>query len=582
MLLPGVPFFDLPIIPVAGFSLPAGTVLDLFIDKGRTVGGGVLTQWADPTVAHGVTLTVPGGFTGLAVTATGVQQYDAQINGTTSVGLSSTTATPFTAGQPRTVMTVGATNGFGTFATFMRTSTSSGTVSLFQLGNGYIYAGAGNVTAAPTPWAKALSIVSWKVTPGAGLKPIVRVNGWPVDPAVITGTADLDAGSAGVTLGYRSDFDGLGWNDRLEQVQGWSRILSSADDAAAEAYYVARFGLVGVSNWISDGAGISMLCSNVLARCPFAATRLHTSATSLALRAINTAGSASVDELTVFVDGVFNSTIAPAADSVIHATTLTLDGSPHTVEIWDGESNINLTSVNQTTGTVALVEMQDPTGSTSVLAAAIPSKRLVVYGDSITTGYAADHAYHGCFQLLRQDPASWTGRVSIFASGGRSLNTDFALDSTFGLLAGWTLGLANEVASGGTRILALCIGRNDWAGAGNNSPWANLAAFQAAYLAFLQKLRALDATVTIICQTPLVTSDETNNLQGFSLGDVRTAITTSAGSVSGVIVVQGNAAFAGKPAVSVGQLADGIHPNTAGQAAWKLWWKGVLAANGGP
>jgi hypothetical protein len=270
-------------------TLPAGRVLDLYIDQGRTIVAGVLTEWKDPTLADGVDLTVPGGFTGLVVAANGAQNHDSQTGGTTNIGLSSVTATPWVSGQPRTVAAVGSTNGAGVFATFMRAGHLGG-VMILQMGNGFIYSDAAvNVSASPTPWVIPLSIVTWKATPGAGQKPIVRVNGWQVDPAVITGTVGLDAGSTGLELGFRGDIGGIGWNKLIEEVHGWPFQTTLPQDQQIEAFLVAKFGVVGVSQWISDSAGFAMLCGNISTRCPFATTRLRTTATNLTLRVVNTA-----------------------------------------------------------------------------------------------------------------------------------------------------------------------------------------------------------------------------------------------------------------------------------------------------
>lgn len=151
--------------------------------------------------------------------------------------------------------------------------------------------------------------------------------------------------------------------------------------------------------------------------------------------------------------------------------------------------------------------------------------------------------------------ADYKGMVRVIAYSGRQLRTD-------GLTATWRANLANQLvqAAMGTnkRRIWLAIGTNDY----GLAQW-NSTNFGAAYADLLDQIRALDTTVTVYAQSPLVRTTETANALGSTMADYRAAISTACSGRSWATYVDGASILA------LGDLADGVHPTTAGHAKYK-------------
>jgi lysophospholipase L1-like esterase len=565
-----------PAPPVRQPVLPPASVLDLFIDQGRTVNAGALTQWSDPNHVSN-TVTVPGGSAGPTITSNAVQAFDGQRWAPTGVELSSATAQPWSHNQPHTIATVAfLSDGGVNLSTLMRIGSGAGTCPTPVWGSNFYFTDGGTSATGSTIKIFKPVVLVWQFQPGTATFG-VRLNGNPI--ANISSGTFGDNSSAGLQIGTRDNVAGFGWTGSIEEIHGWASILSVSDLGQLEGFLATKFLIPGVQGWISDTAGYTPLGGNNVGassplRTAFAVTRLLTTATTIALTASND-GSDSTHEpyITVFVDGVLNSSNAVAVGGT-HSFTINLDGNPHTLEIWDGE----LWGAGGA-GTI-LIGIQDATGKTQLLPALVPNQRLVVWGDSISVGSLADISAHGCFQLIRQDLTTWNGRVSMLTAEGASLRGYFSIDSTFTVLAQWLLNLANEVTPGGKRLVAIAMGHNDWSVV---SQWANIAAFQTSYGVLVDALHTLEATLTIIAMSPITSQNETvAGPSGFNLPAVRTAISSVAATRPWLVYVDGSQSFGGAPALGLSDLADGVHPTTAGHAKWKAWWKAVLAANGGP
>jgi lysophospholipase L1-like esterase len=107
-------------------------------------------------------------------------------------------------------------------------------------------------------------------------------------------------------------------------------------------------------------------------------------------------------------------------------------------------------------------------------------------------------------------------------------------------------------------ILWIAIGTNDY---GLNK-WS-AASFGTAYAALLDALNSALPDLFIYCQTPIVRANEAANGSGSKLGDYRTQIATA---------VSTRTAYAklidGTAILTTDDLADGVHPTTAGHATY--------------
>lgn len=143
----------------------------------------------------------------------------------------------------------------------------------------------------------------------------------------------------------------------------------------------------------------------------------------------------------------------------------------------------------------------------------------------------------------------FVGRVTAVAHGSRRLFDDCST-------SGAQTAFATTINALGPTELIMMIGTNDWA-----TGFASAAAFQAAYLGFLN---ALPGTYPVRCVSPLLTagasSREGAGLHGFTLDDLRTAVANAAAATTRTNVTH----ITGKTILTSSDLDDGLHPTTAG------------------
>jgi len=176
------------------------------------------------------------------------------------------------------------------------------------------------------------------------------------------------------------------------------------------------------------------------------------------------------------------------------------------------------------------------------------SPRLIMYGDSIMAGGNADDpSLEGVAQLVRN---AYSGSLIIESFGYRTLYMDCP-DA-----AGRTA-FAAFLASLSPDTIWIGIGRNDWA----LERWS-ASDFGTAYADLLDKLNSNLPGAEIYCQSPLVNTSEVANTFGDTLGDYRTPISTAAAARDYCTYVEG------ETILTTGDLADGVHPSTAGHAVW--------------
>jgi len=167
--------------------------------------------------------------------------------------------------------------------------------------------------------------------------------------------------------------------------------------------------------------------------------------------------------------------------------------------------------------------------------------RWLVYGDSITSGWVAS------------SPAlTWPARVA------RELGLDLLNLGFAGAARGEGVLAEQIVQVPDLDLIALAYGTNCW----NRLP-KSVAQVKADLEAFLQILRSGGRDIPILLISPILRPDaeESPNLLGATLQDLRAAIEAIAVRASGVELL------GGLELVSPEQLPDGIHPGDEGHAA---------------
>lgn len=354
-----------------------------------------------------------------------------------------------------------------------------------------------------------------------------------------------------------------GLNGKIAEVFAYDSALTTTQIAVILRYLGARYGLPislvpDATNWNDNytytPSGLYVQ-RNTMAR-----LRLTTSATSLPVSyAASAATVESNSGISVFSNGALVTTIAPAADTAEHTTTVTLpSGYGKTIDIVDG-------SQNDPAGTllglfVTRVGAGVPDSSTSSLdAKTTPTRRLVVYGDSIAAGFYADTASaHGWAALTR---GYYPGQITMDAIGGRSIYYDVAT-----VPGPRATALIAELDGSVTNELWSAIGYNDWSGS-----LLTAASFASYYGTMLDTVHASAPSAKVWVQTPIPsTHDGTLNAHSETLADFRTAITNMVASRAWATLVDGTSL------VSLANLFDGIHPNTTGHAQYAANVRAIL------
>lgn len=277
---------------------------------------------------------------------------------------------------------------------------------------------------------------------------------------------------------------------------------------------------------------------------PFAHADYQTTATKIAVTGYRT--TTLFPELAVYVDGVYSTSIIPAVNNAAFTALVTLSAGDKLVSFRNGLTTAPDGSFNFL-GTWF-------TGATANAAATVvsttPTNRLLIYGDSIAVGANATLAAKDGWAMLVRD-AYAPDSVAVEGFGFRALSTDAY---TAGLLTAF---VAKMVAYNPS-IIWLAIGTNDY---GLNH-WNLPSSFGTAYGATLDALNAALPGVPIYAQTPIVRAAGTNAF-GDTLQEYRDEIATAVSTrTSFCTLVDGTAIL------TLGDLADGVHPTTAGHALY--------------
>ena len=192
------------------------------------------------------------------------------------------------------------------------------------------------------------------------------------------------------------------------------------------------------------------------------------------------------------------------------------------------------------------------TGGTVSVVTPNNSVEMVIYGDSIHSGaFATGAEYDSLVPLLRE---TYGFDVACEGISCRELYDDAnteALRTNF----------VTRISGYAPTKIWMAIGTNDY----GIESWG-ASDFGTGYSVTLDDLHAALPNATIYCQTPLLRDDETANSFGDTLGDYRAQIVTACSTRSSwAILVDGT------EILTTGDLADGVHPTTAGHAKYALY-----------
>jgi lysophospholipase L1-like esterase len=311
-----------------------------------------------------------------------------------------------------------------------------------------------------------------------------------------------------------------------------------------------------------DSTDEKTLTGSVKRHNSFARLKLQTSGTTLRIGYV--ANFASNSWLTVSINGV------------VQAVTLTSDGSAHTtdvmlpagplknVEIWEGPqfgpSEPNVTSG----GVVTSLEALDD--KLFIIRPKAPSRRVVVYGDSISQGYPVQ-PQASWVGGIRLSPSFVGGGITSYGFGGRAIYLDYLTLGLAAIAAILASGL-NDVQSGGRQDLVVAIGTNDW----GTVPDTGVASFQTRIATLVDLVHASVPTARIQLVSPIVRNGEaTPNANGDTLSAYRTAMSNVASTRSSFCHY-----WDASSVLTLADLADGVHPNAGGYAKMLAFYLGTV------
>lgn len=358
--------------------------------------------------------------------------------------------------------------------------------------------------------------------------------------------ADMDVSASGNFLGHGGNDAGFtALPGLIDTVLVFNRVLTTEEIEEIEAVLTgAEFGSAPSGNSVTptvfrDSISNVDLTTHIAAN-PFSRFVFSTTATQIVVNMYTNYLTAypTLTRIGVHVDGVYRDSLRPTAEGL------------NSQRIFLGPGNKEVALVNgpqSVPGSVIGTWVKSITANAAITPLT-PTQTggLLVYGDSIAVGSAADPVMESSwFAIVRE---AYSGPSCLEATGSRQLYDDAASGT---LRAAFVARLATLSPS----IIWLAIGTNDY----NFANW-NATDFGTAYAALLSDIHTALPSAQIYAQTPLTRFLETANLAGSTCGDYRTAISTAASGKAYVTVVDGSAIL------SVSDLADGVHPTTAGHA----------------
>jgi hypothetical protein len=302
------------------------------------------------------------------------------------------------------------------------------------------------------------------------------------------------------------------------------------------------------NNWFNDNVTFSAQGTNpndFVRHDGFSRVSFITSDTSIIVEAVPSHPSdQDSNSIALYVNGVFNQTIAfDGTVNVRQQKTITLPaGASKTIELWEGPSafGASLTALSFLG---------------SVTPKITPTRRLSIYGDSISQGYYGIPRSNGWAPQMR-----FGTRFDGVRCGGASGQSLKAVGTTGGQQDTLVAEIVSTLDGSVENVVVIALGTNDY----HSSLWS-AASFGTAYASTLDKLIAA-CSAQIFCLGQFVSTETGNNT--FGAGNDQAAydsqISTAAGARSSRCTY-----INGQPMMLVGDLFDSLHPANAGHAKAK-------------
>lgn len=288
----------------------------------------------------------------------------------------------------------------------------------------------------------------------------------------------------------------------------------------------------------------------------FARSEFSTTASSMTVSMFNflvynLVGSAGPCSLGVLINGVDQSQIVCTKNGAeTQSFSLGAFGTK-TVEIRNGYTVTP--NGDATTGGTFLTSVTFNNDGTATQLTDSPTKRIVIFGDSISVGYFDNQMTLTGWPMLLRNYYAPTGSVMSEGIAGDSLYNNVVTKNT---IQGMATQLENDLSGYSPKILYIEHGRNDWA----NNHWS-AASFGTAYATLLDDIHTDDPTIVIYAQTPIVQANESANSFGNTLGNYRTQVSNVCTARSSYCTL-----YDGTTILTLSDLySDGVHPSQASQ-----------------
>lgn len=300
------------------------------------------------------------------------------------------------------------------------------------------------------------------------------------------------------------------------------------------------------------------------ARSAFARYVFDTAATSLTIEGVS---SQTVDpthgaELGIYVDGAWLQRVALTTNGQRTTASVSLSAGTKRVEVHEGEQAQSPFYSEPTLRGAWLAGLSANAAITPV-AYTPPSRRIVIYGDSISVGFFTSTPVQVAWpQQLRADGY----HVTMWGHGSRALYDDVPDAAGAATMA---LFLSKMLDGTSTNELVLQLGYNDFFGTSGEGFWA-AASYGTAVGLLLDAVHTVrpDVLVHLLLSFPVSNEARTNTSYGETLSAYRAAKLAQATGRSYCSVWNSTS-------LSL-TWSDGVHPSTASQATIAAWAASLL------
>jgi lysophospholipase L1-like esterase len=355
-----------------------------------------------------------------------------------------------------------------------------------------------------------------------------------------------------------------GFNGIIDAVGLWGKVLTDAE--IENLYYSTRGQEHGFGTAPGEGAKQAtasltvspgdLADNNPVAALPqatyyesnaFARAIMATNATLLTVEVYTALSNAAGNKINIKVDGADFAILSPVG---IGAQSLP-------IALPAGDKIVEIVSSFQESGIIGSFIKGYSVNTTAVPIRPVPSRRLLVYGDSIAVGAGATTPIREAWTILLR---AVHPSVTVEAWAGRGLTHDGGSAIQRNLFA-------QKLSYCKPTEIWLAIGTNDYI-----APSMTASAFETAYGNLLDAIHSWMPGAVVYAQSPTVRTVETANGFGDTLPQYRTAIANAVSTRTAyTTLVNGTAIFL------LSDLADTVHPNAGGNLKYFNYVKGVLA-----